>query len=489
MIRMMHTLLGESRFQQGMQLYFERHDGQAVTCEDFVAAMETASGVDLQQFRRWYSQAGTPTVELETAYDAASESLTLTFSQTCKTQPQNLPLHIPVIVGLLDRTGTVISAQLQGAPSPVEQHVLNLTEATQQFVFTGVSAEPVISALRNFSAPVHLVYAADDTALALQMKHDTDAFNRWDAGQRLAIRCIEQGMQGGDADSETVACYVNAIGALLGAHTDDAALRAEALSLPSFEAIAELQETVDVDAILSARQGLRQRLAQAYGDRFAQVYQACAAKNSASVDAETMGVRRLKNICLHYLTARDTEHWASLVLDQYKHAQGMTDALAALGELSHTDLAERETCLQDFYTRWRDSKLVIDKWFALQAMSRRASTLDDVLALTTHDDFDTSNPNRVRSLVAAFAMNNPLCFHALDGRGYTFLADYIIRLDKTNPQLAARLSSPLSRWQRYTADRQALMIAQLRRISATEGLSPDVFEIVNKSLEHAGDDS
>ena len=484
-IRMMHTLIGEKNFRAGMDLYFERHDGQAVTCEDFVLAMEAASGVDLKQFRHWYSQAGTPTVSALTNYKPESEELHLTLKQHCNTHPENKPCHIPVKIGLLDcENGEAVAFILEGAASPTKETVLDFREAEQNFVISGVKQPAEVSLLRGFSAPVHLEQDSTDEVLAFMMQHDTDSFNRWEAGQRLAIRVIEELMEGkvSLAESTVAKNFEIALGSLLSSNTENAALRAEALILPGMEAIAELQDQVDVDLIYSAREQLRKRLAESWQEQLTELYELCNTDEFTGLNPRSVAVRRLKNACLHYLAALDENVWRDKVVSQFSKATGMTDTMAALRELTHSDLPEREEALDTFYRQWQNNRLVIDKWFAIQAMSQRENAIDDVITLTQHPDFESGNPNRVRSLVASFALFNPLRFHSLDGRGYGFLVDHVIALDKTNPQLAARLVSPLSRWRRYTVQRQELMTAELRRIAGESGLSPDVFEIVNKSL-------
>ena len=484
-IRMIHTLLGEAHFRKGMDLYFERHDGQAVTCEDFVSAMEDASGHDLKQFRNWYSQAGTPTLEIESTYDANAAEYHLTVRQMTKTHPQNLPFHVPLAIGLLDKRGEVMPLQISENAYPAEQLVLNVRQETETFRFINIRSEPVPSLLRNFSAPVHLSYNSSDDELAFLMQFDSDSFNSWESGQRLATRIIESEMTSPALSEDIDAGFSTAFARLLEGGINNAALRAEALTLPGLDAIAELQDVVDVDAIFSARQAIRHRLAKTHRKSLLNLYRLCAQNRSDDLDPQAMGLRRLGNVSLHYLTALETSTWKALVLDQYNSGFNMTDTLAALNELSHSDLAEREEVLDGFYQKWQGNRLVIDKWFAIQALSQRSATLDEVRRLTGHADFDTRNPNRVRALISTFATGNPLRFHAIDGSGYRFLTDYIIRLDKHNPQLTSRMTTPLSRWKRYDKTRQSLMLAQLERIANTAGLSVDVFEVVSKSMQGA----
>ncbi len=483
-IRMMHTLLGDFRFRKGMDLYFERHDGQAVTCEDFVLSMESASGVDLTQFRNWYSQAGTPTLNITSDYDEHKEQFSLTITQSCKTQPDNKPYHIPFALGLLDGSGEALPLSMTGEED-VDELVLDVTKESETFTFNGIKTKPVPSLLRGFSAPVNIEYESSNEELAFLMKHDSDSFNRWESAQKINTRIIERGIED-ESQTELEPSFAEAIEDLLEYNCNNAALRAEALKLASLDSIAEKQVVVDVESIYKSRENIRRQIAQKFKDKLLALYDLCAQASPEEQDAETMEKRRLKNTCLHYLTSLDSDIWKPLVLQQIESAKGMTDSLSALSELINSDLAEREPMLEAFYSKWKDNKLVIDKWFAIQAVSTRESTLKEVLQLTSHTDFDLANPNRVRSLVSMFTSGNPLRFHALDGKGYKFLADYIILLDAKNPQLASRLVTPLSRWKRYEEKRQNLMKAQLGRISDIEGLSPDVFELVSKSLNQEG---
>ncbi len=484
-IRMIHTLLGEIRFRRGMDLYFKRHDGQAVTCEDFVLAMEAASGVDLSQFRRWYSQTGTPTITVETQFDEKNSRYSISTYQTCKTQKSNKPFHIPFTVGLLDSQGQITPILFEDSTNSVNEIVLNITDEHQTFHFQGVKDKPVVSMLRGFSAPVILEYNYSDKELAYLMRYDPDSFNRWESGQRLATRTIvrEINSQRSDYNDIESAEFVSALSRLLDCSIDDAAIRAETLTLPSIDAIAELQERINIESIHKAKELVRKAVAIRYEKELTNLYGLCIEQQSDELNSQAMGIRRLKNICLNYLSSLDSIIWKPLVLNQYHTAQGMTDSLAALNEICQSDLEERQGVLDDFYSKWKDDRLVIDKWFTIQAVSRRKHTLDEVNALTAHVDFEISNPNRIRSLVGAFSMANPLRFHADDGRGYEFLTNYIIELNSKNPQLAARLTTPLTRWRRYDETHKRLMQVQLKRISQTRDLSADVYEIVSKSLE------
>ncbi len=482
-IRMIHTLLGKQQFRKGMDLYFERHDGQAVTCEDFVLAMEAASDVDLTQFRRWYSQAGTPTLTVETHYNESEMCYLINVNQSCKTQSENKPYHIPFAVGLLDNQGKVMSVQLNETSDMEEELILDVTKQNQVFKLINVKSKPVVSMLRNFSSPVILEYNYSEQELAFLMRFDSDSFNRWEAGQRLATRTIVAAMKAWNVKKADTNELVLAISWLLQSTTDNAALRAETLALPSIDLIAELQGEINIEAIHQAREVIRFSIADRYKERLLSLYGICLEQQSDGLDPQAMGIRRLKNVCLSFLTALDSSIWKSLVLDQYNNATVMTDSITALNEISQSDLSERMEILTNFYNRWESDRLVIDKWFTIQAVSRRSDTLKEVIKLTKHRDFEITNPNRIRSLVGAFVMANPLRFHADDGKGYEFLASYIIELNGINPQLAARLSTPLTHWKRYDKKHQNLMQNQLNRIAKTKNLSSDVYEIVSRSLE------
>ena len=486
-IRMMYSLLGEKHFRAAMDLYFERHDGQAVTCEDFVQAMEDASGCDLQQFRYWYSQSGTPKLEVSSAYDADAQSFTLQFKQNPRVgelQRDNHMMHIPVSVALLDTDGRNLPLQLQGksdAEELTEELLLDITQQQQSFVFTGIKTPPLPSLLRGFSAPVALSYPYTEQQLAFLMAHETDRFNQWEAAQRLAIQTVQKVMQQQVAALPECA-FADALQPLLVQSDDDAALRAEALMLPSVDAIGEQQSQIDVQQIHAARMQLKTALATRYQQEFIALYGFCQSAAANAMDARAMELRRLKNVCLDYLATLQQELWLPIAQAQYQHAANMTDSLAALKHLTNTDGDVRNQALDSFYQRWHQQRLVIDKWFSIQAMSSREQVLQDIQSLTEHKDFSLTNPNRVRSVVAVFSMANPEHFHAEDGSGYELLADFICKIDPNNPQLAARLVAPLTRWKRYAVQYQAPMQQQLQRIAKLDGLSNDVFEMVSKGL-------
>jgi aminopeptidase N len=498
-VRMIQTLIGREAFRRGMDVYFARHDGQAVTCEDFVAAMETASGIDLARFRRWYARAGTPRLHAQGNYDAAAKRYTLILTQSLAptAYEQRLrdaglpvddgPLHIPVAVGLVLPDGS--------DALPEKTRVLSLTETTQTFVFDNIPAKPVASLLRNFSAPVHLDFAQTDAELAHLMAHDADPFNRWEAGQRLATRVLLAGIavkgQGvGWIPDDFVTACARVLEAGLRQEKDGAALSAEALMLPAEQVLAEevagSGEVVDPEAIYQARLTLRHHLASELRDSWEAVWAALAPTEPYAPEGEQVGRRALRNLCLGYLAESDADHLQTAVLprlmEQLNHADNMTDASAALGILANLDLPERATALAGFYAKWQDEALVVDKWLQVQATSRLPGTTARVSELMHHPAFDIRNPNKVYALVRSFCAANPRHFHAADGSGYRLAADVIIELQALNPQVASRIARSFDRWRQFDAMRQAHARAALERIAACEGLAKDVAEVVANAL-------
>ncbi len=472
-IRMIHTLLGEEKFRKGMDLYFERHDGQAVTTEEFVAALEDGSDVDLKQFRRWYIQPGTPEIAVTDSYDVDAKAYSLTFTQKNQKAGDNTdPLHIPVRVGLMGATGQDL---LKDGTA-----LLDLQEKSQTFTFEDIEEKPTPSLFRGFSAPVKLVENPGDGSLDLLFRKDSDSFNRWEAGQRLATRTLLEQVENfgtGKASNAPSETYLEAFSSLLAENDLDPAFRAMAMSLPSESYIGQQMAVVDVDAIHHSRK----RTAQAIGERFEEDFMRLYEENQK---IDSSGARKLKNTALSYLSATEKQDYISLASDQYSNASNMTDRVAALGKLVETASQEREDALADYYKRWEQDALVIDKWFMLQAMSSREQAMEDINKLLDHKAFSILNPNRARSLIGAFASGNPIHFHAVSGQGYTFLADRILELNKTNPQIAARFVSPLGQWRRYDDKRQALMKAELSKILNESNLSNHVYEMVNKSLNN-----
>ncbi|HEB95437.1 MAG TPA: aminopeptidase N [Sedimenticola thiotaurini] len=484
-VRMQHTLLGPERFRRGMDLYFRRFDGQAVTTDDFVQCMADAGGRDLEQFKRWYDQAGTPELTVSDHFDAAGGVYTLEVSQSCPPtpgQPEKLPFHIPLAVGLLDReSGAELALRLEGeTEETVGTRVLELREERQRFRFTGLHRRPVPSLLRGFSAPVKLRFDYSDDDLMFLMARDSDGFNRWDAAQLLAQRLLLRRVAGEESPAE--ARYIEAFARALDDQEADQALLAEVLILPSESYLGDQMEEVDVDGIHAAREDLRRRLSEALRDRFLARYRACREQGPYRLTPADIGRRRLKNLCLDYLMQSPDAAIGALCRDQFQAQHNMTDVMAALSLIAGSDMAEREQLLQEFYRRWRHDPLVLDKWFTVQAVSKREDTLQRVESLLQHPDFSLTNPNRVRSLVGAFCSGNPVRFHDAGGAGYRFLADRVLELDPLNPQIASRLLRVMARWRRYDPARQSLMKGQLERILGHEGLSRDVYEIASRSL-------
>ncbi len=498
-VRMIQTLIGREAFRRGMDLYFARHDGQAVTCEDFVAAMESASGMNLTQFRRWYARAGTPRLHAEGQYDAATKHYTLTLAQSLAPTAyearlreaglpvEDGPLHIPVAVGLVLPDGN--DAFLG------QTKMLSLTETQQTFVFDDIPAAPVVSLLRDFSAPVHLDFEQTDAELAHLMAQDSDAFNRWEAGQRLATRVLLAGIAAdGKGNSWIPASFVAACGRVLDAGLgvgDSAALSAEALTLPAEQVLAEEVAgrggVIDPEVIHQARINLRRYLAKQLWPGFEKVWTMLATTEPYAPEGAQLGRRALRNVCLGYLAESEADYLQATVLPrlmaQLNHSDNMTDASAALGVLANLDLPERETALAIFYAKWQDEALVVDKWLQVQATSRLADTTARVSELMHHPAFDMKNPNKVYALVRSFCAANPRHFHAADGSGYRLAADFIIGLQAMNPQVASRIARSFDRWRQFDAARQGHARQALERIAACKDLAKDVAEVVANALK------
>ena len=490
-VRMQHTLLGAKNFRKGMDLYFERHDGQAVTTDDFVQAMQDASGTDLAQFRRWYEQAGTPVLDVATAYDEKARHYTVTVKQSCPAtpgQPTKLPFHIPFAIGLVGADGKDMALQLEGESSAgANTRVLSLKQAEERFVFTNVATKPVPSILRGFSAPVIVKYPYSEAELAQLMAHDSDAFNRWEAGQRLAANLILGGAAAMHA-GKTLAVpqsFIAAFGRVLdlkeNAAAKDPAFAAEALGLPSEATLAEDMDLVDPDALHTVRNSLRLAIATALKNELLATYAAMKTTGAYSPDAASAGKRSLRNLCLSYLMELDDADVRALCFAQFKAADNMTDAMAALTTLANTDCPERQQALDAFYAKWKDEPLVVDKWLAVQSTSRLPGTLASIKRLLSHPAFDLKNPNKIYALIRAFGANH-VRFHAADGSGYNFIADRVIEIEGFNPQVASRLARCFDRWRKFDAAHQAHAKAALERIRDKKGLSRDVAEIVTKAL-------
>lgn len=487
-VRMLHTLLGKAGFRRGMDLYFSRHDGQAVTTDDFVSAMEDANGVALNQFRLWYSQAGTPQVQARGRYDAATQTYTLSLRQSCPATPGQAfkaPFHIPVTVGLLDTEGRDLPLQLEGETAPAgSERVLELREPEQLFHFVNVPTAPIPSLLRGFSAPVKLDAGYTDADLMFLLAHDSDEFNRWDAAHTLAIRTIITLVQARRQDHawQLPQAFIDAFAKALDDSNADPALLNQMLALPDEGYLAEQMDLVDVDGIHAARSFVRQALAESLRQRFVEGYETHQDDGDYRIDPSAVGRRSLKNRCLDYLMQLDEPAIRQRCLHQYHNANNMTDTLSALAMLANCDCPERLPALTGFYERWKREPLVLDKWFTLQATSQLPGTLQEVKELMHHPAFNLKNPNKVRALIGAFCQANPVRFHTIDGSGYTFLREQVLILDPVNPQIAARLMNAFTRWRKYDTTRQGLMRGQLEQILRAPNLSPDVYEIAAKSL-------
>jgi len=488
LVRMIHTLLGREGFRRGMDLYIRRHDNQAVTIEDFVAAMQDANGVDLGQFKRWYEQAGTPEITVEDRWDKTTKSYELSIAQRVPPTPgqaAKLPMPIPLAIGLLGPDGAELPTRLEEEAEHREgTRVVALTEASQCFRFVDLPAPPVPSLLRGFSAPVKLQEVPLERLKFLAI-NDPEPFARWEAGQQVATRALLDAIRARRSGAAPVTLdpdLVTARRRILADAGLDPAFAAEALALPSETFLADQLEVVDVDAIHAVREDARVEVGCALAMEFASTYVTLADAGPYQIDDTAIGRRALRNTCLAYLAAADPEKGAALAKAQFDARANMTDVLAALTVLADLDRPERPAALARFYAAWSRDELVIDKWFALQARSSLPGTPKRVRELTMHPAFERKNPNRVRALVGAFAQGNQLRFHDASGAGYVFLADEVITLDPLNPTTAARLVQPLCAWRRHDPARQVLIQRQLERVLAASDLSKNTYEMVSKSL-------
>lgn len=479
-VRMQATLLGEKLYRQATDLYFDRYDGKAVTCDDFVQCMQDVSGLDMTQFKLWYAQAGTPEVTAKSVYDESAQTFTLTLSQHIPDTPNQThkqPHHIPVAFGLLNPNGDdMIGTQM-----------LHLKDRTEKFIFEQIPSRPVPSILRNFSAPVRLMTDLSEQDLRFLMVHDSDGFNRWEAAQTLTLRLIGRMLDQMEVGHHALVDrdYLESVTALIRQALDDQgdkALIARMLSLPDYAIIAQERAVVYPDHIHAVVTRIKYDiLSECQGD-LEKLYTKLNAPKAYRPDATAMAERTLKAVVMDYLTCQGDQMSSALCHRHYFAADNMTDRMMALNGLIDTDGPERAEVLADFYTRFQSYPLVMDKWFAAQARAVRMQTLDDIRLLAAHPDFTLKNPNRVRALYATFAMRNPVIFHRADGAGYDLFGDVVLTLDKLNPQIASRLLTALRDWRRYDPTRQAAMKVVLERIVGTEGLSPNVFEIANKTL-------
>ena len=505
-IRMIETIVGRDGFRKGMDLYFKRHDGQAVTTEDFVAALADANEVDLTQFRNWYDQAGTPVITVTTEHNAAKELYTVTIEQRCPTTPGQMakkPYHIPIAVGLVGADGRDMTLQLEsgsrhssgsgsaGVPARMVssghgQHtmVLHLRDERQSFIFTGIKEKPVLSLLRGFSAPVRVEYQYSDEELALLIRHDSDSFSRWEAAQVLAVRVVKElvaDRQSGRALHDP-ASFVEAFASLLEDRKSDSAFVSYMLQLPAEQYLAQFFASVDVDAIHEARQHLSSAIARRYRTQFAQLFARLEKEGTEGLGPIPTGRRALKNTALFYLAKLEDKESLELALRQRREAKTMTEELGALEALAHVSSPARQNAYDEFYAKWKSEPLVMNKWLAVQAISQREDTVERVKQLAKDPIFDKNNPNKIYSLYAAFCRFNQVRFHEASGAGYRLIADQVIEIDERNPQVAARLMAGFGSWRTVDSKRQALIRTELERILAKQGLSSNVFELASKTL-------
>ncbi len=485
-VQMYEQLLGREGFRRGMDLYFKRHDGAAVTCDDFRAAMADANGRDLTQFERWYTQKGTPTLVVSERFDERAQTFTLTLRQEApKNEPNWRPCHVPVRTGLIGPDGRDMRMALAGesvGDAPTER-ILELTEQEQSWTFHGICAAPMASVLRGFSAPMHVKRTRSHAALAFQFANDSDPFNRWDAGQALFTDVLLAGARAGAAWTGLDAVVIDAVRRLLLDDSFDGSFRALAMTLPPEVMLQQHLEVIDPDALSGARDRARRELYKALQSELLALHDRLRPTGAYSADAAAIHRRRLANAVLGTLTVADPEQAALRAEAQFRAADNMTDAQAALATLCELDVPARDEALAAFHTRWRRDALVLDKWFALQAVSRSLGTPEFVQQLMQHPDFTLDNPNRVRALVGTFAGGNFAGFHSADGAGYVLVADAVLELDRKNPQIASRIVRAFNSWRTLEPRRRALMEAELTRIAARPQLSKDVFEIVSRALE------
>ncbi len=481
-IRMYHTLLGEEGFQKGMKLYFERHDGTAATCEDFVSAMEDATGVDLKQFRLWYSQSGTPTLRVNSEYNAEAKTYALTveqFTEATQDQAEKQALHIPFDIELYDSKGQVIPLIINGESV---HNVLDIKQDKQTFVFENVAEQPVPSLLREFSAPVKLEYDYSDAELIFLMKHATNDFARWDASQMLLAKYIRQNVTNVQTGSE-VQLSEDLIDAFRGVLLDEnlePAFIAQVFSLPSINEITGWYKQIDVDAVDTVLNSITVSLSAALEDELSATYHTLK-QAEYTIDHAAIGKRALRNQCLQFLAHTDKGN--TLVKAQYEAANNMTDTIAAMSAANSAQLECREELMSDYSDKWKHDGLVMDKWFALQGTNPAEDALEKVKATMNHEAFSLKNPNRTRSLIGSFLAANPVRFHDKSGSGYQFAGDILRQLNDSNPQVASRMIDPLLKFRKYDEARQAMIRAELEKLKAMDNLAKDLFEKVTKALD------
>jgi aminopeptidase N len=484
-IRMVKTLISPELFRKGMDLYFYRHDGQAVTTEEFIKAMEDASGKDLKQFRRWYSQAGTPELTISSDYDAQNKKYVLRVEQKTPStpgQPIKEPLHLPLAVGLVGEHCNDMPLQLEGEnKAQSESKILEVKSASQTFTFINVDHKPVPSLLRGFSAPVKIHYDYSNEELAWLFQCDCDAFSRFNAGQQLAINAISALAAVPRAGWKENTLMIEAFQHVLTKNETDLNVLSRLFVLPSVAYILANNPIKDVMAIFEAREFIKETIAKHVEPEFVRYYRGNAHSGPYEYNVIEMGKRNLKNMALHYLVATQNPTYEKLAYEQFTNANNMTDAMGALNALNNVESKLREEALQQFYARWQKEPLVMNKWLLLQASSTLPNTLNRVRELLSHPGFDLYNPNNVYALICGFGANT-VRFHAKDGEAYEFIADQVIKLDPHNPQVAARVIQPLTKWDVVDEARSALMKKALKRIAEQKTLSPDVYEVITKTI-------
>ncbi len=484
-VRMIHTLLGQKNFRQGMDLYFERHDGQAVTIDDFIQAMQDASNIDLSQFRLWHSQPGTPQIHVRAIYELDTQTLTLKIRQSIPSQPAKTPLHIPFAIGFLDRSGSPLIPQLLGQKTPNIQEtcVLELKKEEETFCFTGLSEMPILSLLRDFSAPVEVHFDASQEELAFLSVYDPNPFSRWDASRQLIYGSLLNQLHSESPESESNQSEVilETFRELLKNPNQNPALLAKMLALPSDREFAELVNPIDVDAIHQLLTNTIRHIATALQDELLQVYERYHDTNPYQWNTESVARRALKNACLHLLT--HSSNYFELAYEQYQNADNLTDRLAAFRDLVHTENTFKSQVIDDFFQRFQHEDLVLEEWFAVQATAPFPSTLQTIKTLTQHDKFSVSNPNKVRSLLFSFAMNNLTQFHQPES--YQFYTDWIWKLDDINPQAAASGLAAFQNRIRHQPEKSKMMAEHLRALLNKPALSNDVYEILQKNLQQS----
>jgi aminopeptidase N len=488
LVRMLQTLLGREGFRKGMDLYFERHDGQAATVEDFVACFENATGKDLQQFMTWYSQAGTPELVCQLKYDARAKTADLTIAQVLPPTPgehKKKPLHIPVRLGLLGGNGQDLALTLASGQQ-LDDGLIEVRKRTETFRFRDVPSRPVPSLLRGFSAPVNLTIDLADADLQFLMANDSDLYNRWQAAQDYATRVLVDAVKAIRAGKRPAkpSAFVAALGVTLGDASLEPGFRAQFMFLPSESDLARvIAQDVDPLAIHKARKELRKAIGTTHYRALADTYRDNEPEGPYSPAPEAAGKRALRNAALGYLTSRGRPEDIARVAAHFANARNATDEVSALAMLSEVRSPERTRAFERFYERWKGDHLVIDNWFAYQATSPLPSALAAVVRLTKHPLFSIKNPNKVRALIGTFAMGNPINFNRPDGRGYEFLADRVLEIDAFNPQVAARLLSAFRSWKALEVNRRRLAKKTLQRVAKSKPLSRDASEIVSRMLE------